>query len=132
MSTINRWTAILIPLIITISIGLWTGLLINPQRFESLDITGFDITAVEDGWLIVMHIRNVGTEKASIEYIDVNGTIMSQNAGQTNGEGAVIECRDKLDIWVLIKRSSFTHGSTAKIAIHTSAGNQYIQIVNLP
>lgn len=132
VSTINRWAAILVSLFLTVSIGFWTGILINPQRFESLEIPGVDVTRVEDGWLIVMHVKNVGTENAEIRCIDVNGTVMSKNAGLTNGEGMIILIRDKADIWVLLDKSSFTYGTTAKITIHTSAGNRYTQLVILP
>jgi len=129
---LKRISLLLVPLFIFLSVGLWTGILVNPQKFESLEIRNAIVNAIDGGWLVTMYVRNIGTIDAEIRYIDVNNTIVSKDSGLTNIDALVIRIQSEAEIWVKISNPPYQRGTSAFLTIHTTEGNQYSQLVIIP
>ena len=115
-----------------LSVGLWTGILMNPNKFESLEIKSATVAATGQGWLITMNVRNRGTMESVINYVDVNGTTVKREDGLTNCDGLVISVQSEAEVWVKISNPPYERGTAAIVGIITTKGNHYTEVAILP
>lgn len=81
---------------------------------------------------IVLRIRNVGDDPATIDQVFIDGKTLAKAGGNSNlpfpltfrpGEEKIVT------IWLT---TGYTHGQVVELRLHTIGGNEYSKLITLP
>ena len=134
-------TVILVAVAITVSISVayWMGGISSMYtRSEKIEI--HSITAdkgAAGNYTITVDVRNTGSADATIDSVRINGKPLSQYPGVTSsiiGSGTSVVAGGSAIVSIYVpagQGAPFNIGSTLEVLLHTSAGKDYPQMVNL-
>jgi len=135
-------TVILVAVAITVSISVayWMGGISSLYtRLEKIEI--HSITAekgVAGNYTITLTAKNTGSADATIDSVKINGIPLSQFPGVISDlavGGTSVLAGGSASVTISVpagQGAPFTIGTTLEVALHTAAGKDYPQMVNLP
>jgi len=123
----SRSSALLILIALTltaVAFGYWSGLLDHDERFENLEIVELTSARVAADLVLNLVIGNNGTADAKLEYIVVNGSVISN-------EGCIIPYGSQIKIEIQLG-PSYAPNSHLVIRLHTASGKDFEQTITIP
>jgi len=123
----SRSSALLILIALTftaVAFGYWSGLLDHDERFENLEIVELTSARVAGDLVLNLVIGNNGTADAKLEYIVVNGSVISN-------EGCIIPYGSQIKIEIQLG-PSYAPNSHLVIRLHTASGKDFEQTITIP
>lgn len=136
-------TVIIVSLVVALSIAvaLWM-ISITPTNIEKLEIVGSYVTIVVDKfsgktvYQLKLFIRNTGTVDTTIDNIFINDRPISSYGNDVNITNLelphLLKKGESIQITMNLSYTSFFHGQSIEVTIHTANGGNYPSLVTIP
>ena len=131
-----------ISIAVAIAVAFWmTGIVGLFTRFEKVEITYIYANKTDSGWKIYLNVTNTGTADTTISNIFINGKPYDQYSGvslsgispSTFALSYSLAAGDSVEFAIEIpKGAGFRNGQSIEVKVHTTGGQEYPKLVNLP
>lgn len=126
--------------VVSFSFSYWSGMLTENlgQKYERLEITGISFSGIDSltsQEVYKLTVKNTGTADSKLEYLFVNGSLISYGSEVFGifreynvGEYKLIPWEGQTEVYFLYEAAGRTR---FEVRLHTLAGGDFIQVLTL-